>query len=413
MGSISLKLRGNKIYINVNYGAKKQKRYATGYGVEAPKNWDSKRFRVKNVSSEPRSVFINAQLQQLVVTAQDLIDECNRNKIELTNDLIKKTLDIATSKTKPVANDHKNLLDFYEWFIDYYKENPHPKTNTPLANGTIRGYKTALKKLKEFNPKINYDDVDLNFHKEYSSYLQSNNYSNNYIGNQIKQLKAIMNAALERNLHHNLEFKKTTFAKVTEKVDDIYLTTGEIAIIENLELEHNGVRRARDLFLIQYYTGMRVGDLRQLTKMNIKLTRDKIKYLEYKQRKTGKTVQIPIGHKFEQLLNRNNGSFPKIMSDQKINDYLKIIGQKAELKGSIIKEKTIGGKKQKLTHKRKDIITNHTARRSFCTNAYKAGMSTIDIMAMSGHSSETVFYRYIKITPNERLDRLSKHIFFK
>ena len=60
-----------------------------------------------------------------------------------------------------------------------------------------------------------------------------------------------------------------------------------------------------------------------------------------------------------------------------------------------------------------DLIKNHTARRSFCTNAYIAGMSTLDIMAISGHSSEKTFLNYIKISADERAVKIAENPFFQ
>ena len=91
---------------------------------------------------------------------------------------------------------------------------------------------------------------------------------------------------------------------------------------------------------------------------------------------------------------------------------LKIIAKKAKLKDEVKIERTVGGIKTTSTFKKHELITNHTARRSFCTNAYKADMSVIDIMAISGHTSEKVFYNYIKASPMERLEKISQHSFF-
>lgn len=53
------------------------------------------------------------------------------------------------------------------------------------------------------------------------------------------------------------------------------------------------------------------------------------------------------------------------------------------------------------------LVTVHTARRSFATNLYKTGAVTVrDIMAVTGHKSESAFYKYIRITPEESADRL-------
>lgn len=43
-----------------------------------------------------------------------------------------------------------------------------------------------------------------------------------------------------------------------------------------------------------------------------------------------------------------------------------------------------------------DLISTHTARRSFATNAYAAKVPISSIMAITGHSSEKTLRRYLK-----------------
>ena len=100
------------------------------------------------------------------------------------------------------------------------------------------------------------------------------------------------------------------------------------------------------------------------------------------------------------------------MPDQHINEALKSIARKAKLKEEVTIKKTIGGKLVETVYKKHQLVTNHTARRSFCTNAYKADMPVVDIMAISGHTSEKVFYNYIKASSLERLEKISSHAFF-
>lgn len=85
-----------------------------------------------------------------------------------------------------------------------------------------------------------------------------------------------------------------------------------------------------------------------------------------------------------------------MIPEQKINVELKSIGQKAELDEDVLIKRTIGGILLDLPFKKHELLTNHTARRSFCTNAYKADMPVIDIMAISGHTSEKVFTTILK-----------------
>ena len=84
----------------------------------------------------------------------------------------------------------------------------------------------------------------------------------------------------------------------------------------------------------------------------------------------------------------------------------------AKLKGEIVIERTEGRRRTKIIFKKHQLLTNHTTRRSFCTSAYKADMPVIDNMVISGHTSEKVFYNYIKASPMERLTKISQDAFF-
>lgn len=60
-----------------------------------------------------------------------------------------------------------------------------------------------------------------------------------------------------------------------------------------------------------------------------------------------------------------------------------------------------------------ELVTAHTARRSFATNAYLAHVPTLAIMKITGHSSEKVFLRYIRISQEDNARQLQEHPFFK
>ena len=54
----------------------------------------------------------------------------------------------------------------------------------------------------------------------------------------------------------------------------------------------------------------------------------------------------------------------------------------------------------------------YTARRSFATNAYLAGLPPISIMKITGHKTESSFMKYIKISEKENAIQLKGHEFF-
>lgn len=57
-------------------------------------------------------------------------------------------------------------------------------------------------------------------------------------------------------------------------------------------------------------------------------------------------------------------------------------------------------------------VLSHTARRSFATNAYLAGLPPISIMKITGHKTESSFMKYIKISEKENAIQLKGHEFF-
>jgi integrase len=108
------------------------------------------------------------------------------------------------------------------------------------------------------------------------------------------------------------------------------------------------------------YTGQRHSGWNQIRKGNI-IKENGINILRIKQQKGKKTVHLPIHPVVKSVLDKYGDAPPKVITNQKFNEALKIIGEKAKL-GTI----SVGGK----IVEKKDEISTHTARRSFATNAY-------------------------------------------
>ena len=420
MGSVKVKLRQGtgttkNIYIHFNYGRKKQYRYATGLNIKKAEHWDEKSNAVKNVLAEPDSSNINADLAELLNFSRQLLRDLEKEDIPIDNRILKQRINQWKNKSGG-KKEATYLTDHYKWFTAYYKSKPRPSTGKPLAKSTLKPYNNTLRILEDYEKNIGgrlaFPHITLTFHSEFIQWLQDKGYTDNYIGTQIKNIKTVMHDAFERGLHQSLDYQKLAFTKPKEEVNHIYLTMDEIKSIKKIDYSNRPhLDTARDLFVIAAVTGLRVSDYKSLSTLNIKTFRG-IQYLEVKTQKTGKIVHIPLHPYIKQILGKREGQFPKMIPEQKINEALKCIGKKAKLNDEIVIERTEGGNRTKTIFKKYQLLTNHTARRSFCTNAYKADMPVIDIMAISGHTSEKVFYNYIKASPMERLEKISQHSFF-
>ena len=129
------------------------------------------------------------------------------------------------------------------------------------------------------------------------------------------------------------------------------------------------------------------------------------------QDKGSERVTIPMHWQIGKILKKYNYTLPNVY-EQKVNEQIKKIGDKAGIKEMIIYEKIEGGNKVKYSAPKHDLITTHTARRSGATLMYLAGISTIDIMKFTGHRTEREFLNYIKITKEETAKKLINHKYF-
>lgn len=437
MAKLTFVLRTGKsksatIQLFFNYGTEKRLRYSTGLKILDFKNWDAEKMRIKNVAAEVHKNKVNNRLTEIQGFLEKLHTDYITSGELFDNDILKSELDIFLNRVKPSKEEksiHLELLPFYDWYINHYLKNPLVSTGKPMGTGTAKTYRNSYNILKKYNDsvsKLSYDKIDIEFYDNFLKLMHEQNYSLNYIGTSIKILKTIMNASFEKGFHNNLDFRKRYFKKPSEEVYNIYLNSTELQKIYELDFSEfvpkkinddfvitkNKLENARDLFLISANTGLRVSDFNNLSSKNI-ISEKELSYISIVTQKNTKRLTIPINTTVQSILNKRNGNPPKKMPEQHINYCLKEIGELAEINEIIEKKITKGGVQETKSYNKFDLITNHTGRRSFCTNAYKSGMPTIDIMAISGHSTEKVFYNYIKVDDIERAEKIGKHAFFK
>jgi integrase len=372
----------------------------------APKFWNKDTQRARETQKFIGYSNFNRRLDDITRDAEDMLtDFQNRNNgaipapKELKGLLDIKLKDIATKQ------DKHSLVSYFQKVIDDSKKGMRINVSTkrPVTPGTIKTYVNTQNILNEFiafkKKKVDFDNIDLDFYADFTNYLQKvKKHSVNSIGKQIKIIKTILNEATEDGANTNLAYKSKRFIRVEEKVDNIYLNDNELIKLGNLDLtQEPKYERVRDLFLVGCYTGLRFSDFSILRPDQIQDG-----FIETTQIKTGEAVVIPIHEKVEQILQKYNGVLPKAISNQKTNDYLKEIAKKLpELKERTSIAVNIQGQKTIQNIEKWNLVSTHTARRSFATNEFKAGTPTLTIMAITGHKTERAFLKYIKVTPKE------------
>ena len=278
---------------------------------------------------------------------------------------------------------------------------------------TLAGYLKLKRLLEDYSnatrQPIDYPAFTLDFYNGFKVWLTDRGLTLNYVGSLMKDLKLMLKQAHSDGLHTNTIFQHRDFKKFSEEVDSVYLTDTELTALYDLDLTKTpGLDKARDLFLIGCYTGLRFSDFSQLRVENIK---DRI--LTRKTLKTSERVSIPLNSKVLAILAKYDGTPPRPISNQRLNDHLKELCKRAELTGRVEVSRTRGGSNEVRYPEKWELVGTHTARRSFATNAYLAKVPPVQIMKITGHRSEIMLLRYIKVSSEQNAVMLLDHAHFQ
>jgi len=394
------------LFFNFNY---QRLKYSTGEKV-LPKYWNSRVQRVKESKSFPEHYELNTRLDKMQSGVKNVYRRLLNNEVTVDPKILKEELDKELKKDVRI----KEKVTFIG-FVDSYIE----QVNDERKPATITTYKTTLKHISEYSEsrraKLTFDSINEDFYYDFKSYLvKEKKFANNTVGKQIKTIKAFMSVAYDRKLTTNLDYKSRFFKAEREDTFQIYLTKQEIESIYKFNLntpQHKHLEKVRDLFVIACNTGFRFSDY-NIRPENF-FERDGRKMIRIKTIKTGEEVIIPINQMVASICEKYNWVLPKPLSNQKTNEYLKDIGELAEIDEPLSITTNKGVERTDQVVLKYQMITTHTARRSFATNAYLEGVQTISIMRMTGHRTEKSFLQYIRIGQEENAMKVANHSFFK
>lgn len=298
-------------------------------------------------------------------------------------------------------------------FIDYYLS-----IRTDLKYGTTKKFQTVKNKLinnldKFGNAPILMSDINDNFRLKYNEVFS--NYNTNTISRDLTEIKTLCKFAADKGLIINKEVFKWSLK--IEKTVIVYLNEEDLLKIENKTDLPEYLDNARDWLLISCYTAQRISDFMRFDKSMIRTEKNKqgkkVQLIEFTQQKTNSTIAVPLHQKVLNILEKRNGEFPRPISDQKYNDYIKEVCKAAEIneriKGSIMveTEKDSGiYRKKPGVYEKWELVTSHIGRRSFASN-YFGVIPTRLIMSATGHTKEDMFMKYIGKTQTEQAKELA------
>ncbi|MCC4230039.1 tyrosine-type recombinase/integrase [Zunongwangia profunda] len=293
-----------------------------------------------------------------------------------------------------------DLISYIDFYLDYRK-NEITEANRKKVKVTKN---KMLRLQKELGKPILISEINEAFKQAYVNFSNKNSYSQNTQHREFVLIKTICFHAryLGVKTHHQLD----GITLQREEANHIYLTFDELEKIKKADLKKDYLDNARDWLLISCYTGQRVSDFMRFKPEMIRTENGK-PLLEFRQKKTKKEMSIPVVKEVREILAKRNGNFPRPISDQRYNDYIKEVCEEAKLKDEVkgkrrisIAPKDVKPTKNDYrdiedTFEKWELVTSHIGRRSFATNYY-GKVPTTYLINITGHGSEKMFLNYIK-----------------
>ncbi|MCB6980484.1 tyrosine-type recombinase/integrase [Bacteroides uniformis] len=337
---------------------------------------------------------------------------------------LKKCIKEDTSRLKDIMIRFENLGYKYtaDEIIEYYSAPPVNEYFVSFCENlieqlrqigkmrTTETYTTTLNSFKRFmhsrkrDRDIPFDNVDSNLMIEYEQYLKSQDICPNSTSYYMRNLRAMYNRAVEKELviqrypfkHVYTGIDKTIKRAVPAKI---------IRQIRDMDLSHDSsLEYARDLFMFSFYTrGMSFIDMAYLKKSNLQNG-----FLSYRRKKTNQQLLIKWEKPMQEIIDKYDtmGSsylLPIIdpcnlrieertqymYAAHRINRNLKAIGRELNLSVP---------------------LTMYVARHAWASIARSRNVPISVISEGMGHDSETTTRIYLASLENEAIDKANSMI---
>lgn len=210
-------------------------------------------------------------------------------------------------------------------FIEYCETR---RNERKVCDNTKERYDVFIRFLRSWGKIISFSDCTVAKIRAMDEYLHKQGKAQCTIYDYHKYLKLFINDAIIDGLVEQNPYKYLSFhiGKGEKQYVDC-ITEEQFDIIKDLQFATPHLQRARDLFLFQCYTGLAYSDLMSFDYNNCEEVNGKWFY-HAKRTKTDTDFVFQLLTPAVGLLKSYDFKLP-CMSNQKYNDYLKVIGQMA------------------------------------------------------------------------------------
>lgn len=346
---------------------------------------------------------INGKLQELKSDIDKIETRFTLDKVTFDVDMVISKLKELHTVTKKLEPTHY-VVDFIERFI--------ADSTATHKKGTFKVYRELKNHLSDFGKvrrrEITFTSIGTEFLRTFFNYLTGHvKLTNTTAAKQISTLKTLLGYARKiYKIEINPDYTDFKAKRNDANFEVITLTNEEFETLFYMDLSANRrLNETRDIFCLACATGLRYSDLQQLSWEHIRHNMIVMTAL-----KTKDKVDVPLNMYSSTILSRYKGmvkplpvkSNLRLISNQKLNDNLKELGELAGIDTPIEKVRERGTEVIRTLHKKYELMSIHMGRKTFVTLSLEKGMPIQEVMAFSGHRTYKAFKRYVDVSAKRK-----------
>lgn len=377
-----------------------------------PDQWDFNKGKYKTIVKG--SLELNNDLDTLANSLLRQYSKLRDERQTLDEAEIRALLDSQLVGTKPIKRNS----------LDYAKSDFETTKQQILSPGTLKEYRTVFKSLDDFQAKegkpLTFSGFNQAFFDRYEKFLVSKEHPfltedepkrglfNDTIAKYCATLKSFLQWSYEGGYHQNAAAFTNIKTQIKRKSKNEIVALTEKEVFKLLENDFSGkprLEKVRDLFCFGCFTGQRFSDIMRFSKDDF----DGKKW-DFMSIKVKKRVIVPftgfILHALP-ILKKYNYTLP-VISNQKFNEYLKEIGEIAELDYPVRIIRFSGVKEVQIRQPKYEFMSSHMARRTFVTIMLEKGVPITVVQKITQHSDIRMLMKYESHSENALFESLKK-----
>lgn len=289
--------------------------------------------------------------------------------------------------------DRKNLITTY--FDEFLKEGEADG----WTDSTIEKLTTLKHHFRNYNKNLTFEDIDENFNRRIIQHFLDNGIANVTIKKYLKNIQWFVKWGQNKGYCNCSGFLAQKDKLKTAKRPIVFLTWEELMTIYNYDFsDRPALEQVRDVFCFSCFTSLRFSDVKNLKRSNI--VDDNINITT---KKTSTTLTIELNKYSRSILEKykdfklpDDLALP-VISGQRTNEHLKTIAQLCRINSSVVITTYKGNKRIDTEYKKHELLTFHSGRRTFVSNALMLGIPANVVMKWTGHHDYKAMIPYIEI----------------